>query len=294
VVISNGANPFYSLNPYNMAASVIDEAIRNNIVCGGRRIALLDNFSWGNPEKPDLLAQLIEAVKGCYYTSIGFRTPFISGKDSLYNEYIGGENESTSILPTLLVSAVGVIPDIRKAVTMDVKHVGDSVYIIGETRPELGGSHYHLINNIHGGVIPKVDIISASKSYSTLTKMIDSGIITACHDCSEGGIGVAIAEMAIAGDLGINISLKKIPTSNIRRDDFILFSESNSRLLVTVHEDNVTEFETAMGKNIFSKIGEVTEDKRLMIQGLKRKTIVDDDITILRKIWKSCFDWIVM
>jgi phosphoribosylformylglycinamidine synthase len=129
IVVSNGVNSKYSIDPYNMVLSAIDEAIRNNVCCGGRRIAILDNFSWGNPERDERLGQLVEACRACYDGAKAFKAPFISGKDSLYNEYDSG-NEKVSIPPTLVISAIGIIPDIRKAVTLDAKEVGNSIFII--------------------------------------------------------------------------------------------------------------------------------------------------------------------
>ena len=291
IVISNGVNLKYSINPYNMTLSAIDEAIRNNVCCGGRRIAILDNFSWGNPEKEDRLGQLVDACKGCYDGAIAFKTPFISGKDSLYNEYDRGNGETVSIPPTLLISAIGIIPDIRKAVTMDLKEVGNPVYIIGETKDELGGSHYYMIHGFKGNNVPTVDLKKAKKSFDALIETIDKELIKACHDCSEGGIGIASAEMAFAGKLGMKIELKKVPTSDLNRNDKILFSESNSRFLVEVNKNKEKEFEKIMKGNVFARIGEVTADKKLIIIGLNKKAVVEEDVNELKKVWKSTFDW---
>jgi phosphoribosylformylglycinamidine synthase len=291
IVVSNGVNPKYSIDPYNMALSAIDEAIRNNVCCGGRRIAILDNFSWGNPEKEDRLGQLVEACKACYEGAKGFETPFISGKDSLYNEYITEKGESVSIPPTLLITAIGIIPDVRKAVTMDLKEVGNPVYIIGETKDELGGSHYYMIHGFKGNNVPSVEPKKAKKSFDALIKAMDKGLVKACHDCSEGGIGVAAAEMAFAGELGLRIDLKKVPTSGLERNDKILFSESNSRFLVEVDKNKQDEFERIMGGNIFAKIGEVTTDKKLVVIGLNGKSVVEEDVLELKRVWKGTFDW---
>jgi len=290
VVISNGVNPKYSIDPYNMTLSAIDEAIRNNVCCGGRRIAILDNFSWGNPEKEDRLGQLVEACRACYDGAIAFKTPFISGKDSLYNEYEVGNGDTVSIPPTLLISAVGIIPDIRNAVTMDLKEVGNPVYIIGETKDELGGSHYYMIHGFKGDDVPTVDLKKAKKSFDALIKAMDRGLIKACHDCSEGGVGVAAAEMAFAGELGMKIFLEKL-SSKVKRNDKILFSESNSRFLVEIKKGKEKEFERTMRGNIFAKIGEVTDDKKLVIIGLNENPVVEEDINELKRVWKSTFDW---
>jgi len=290
IVISNGVNSKYSIDPYNMTLSAIDEAIRNNICCGGRRIAILDNFSWGNPEKKDRLGQLVEACRACYDGVIAFETPFISGKDSLYNEYEFG-GRTVSIPPTLVISAIGIIPDIRKAVTMDLKEVGNPVYIIGETKDELGGSHYYMIHGFKGNNVPGVDLKKAKKSFDALIKTIDSDLVKSCHDCSEGGIGVAAAEMSFAGNLGMKIELKKVPNSGLNKNDKILFSESNSRFLVEVDKNKEKEFEKVMKGNVFAKIGEVTADRKLIVNGLNERPVVKENINELKKVWKSTFDW---
>jgi phosphoribosylformylglycinamidine synthase len=288
IVISNGVNSKYSINPYNMTLSAVDEAIRNNICCGGRRIALLDNFSWPNPEREEVLGQLVESCRACYDGAISFNTPFISGKDSLYNEYINERGENVSIPPTLLISAIGIIPDVRKAITMDAKEAGNSIYIVGETKDELGGSHYYMIHGYKGNKVPSVDLKKAKKSFDALIEAMDKGLVRACHDCSEGGIGVAVAEMAFAGELGVKIDLKKVPT-DLKRNDKILFSESNSRFLVEVKKEK--EFEKIMKGNVFAKIGEVTADKKFIVIGLNKKSVVEEDVNELKKVWKDTFDW---
>ena len=145
-------NPNYGkIDTYWMAASAIDEAIRNNIAVGGRRIALLDNFTWGNPEKPERLGSLVRACQACYDFSVAFKAPFISGKDSLYNESPLGP-----VTPTLLITAVGVIPNIQSTVSMELKAPGNLLYIIGETFNELGGSEYYKLKGFLGANVPKV------------------------------------------------------------------------------------------------------------------------------------------
>jgi phosphoribosylformylglycinamidine synthase len=289
IVISNGVNSKYSIDPYNMTLSAIDEAIRNNVCCGGRRIALLDNFSWGNPEKEDTLGQLVESCRACYDGSKTFEAPFISGKDSLYNQYVT-DGKTVTIPPTLLISAIGIIPDVRKAVTMDVKEVSNPVYIVGETKDELGGSHYYMIHDFKGNNVPAVDLKKAKKSFDSLIEAMDRGLVRACHDCSEGGIGVVAAEMAFAGELGMKILLEKVP-SKLKRNDKILFSESNSRFLIEVKKEDEKEFEKIMRGNVFARIGEVTADKKLVVIGLKGKPVIKENVNELKKIWKSTFDW---
>jgi len=182
-------NPNYGkIDPYWMAASSIDEAIRNNTAVGGRRIALLDNFTWGNPEKADRMSTLVRACQACYKFAKGFETPFISGKDSLYNE-----SPSGPVTPTLLITAVGLIPDVRKTVSMDVKQAGNLIYIVGQTYPELGGSEYYKSRGFLGKTIPEVRISQARKIMKSIVRAVDLGCIRTCHDLSEGGLAVAVS-----------------------------------------------------------------------------------------------------
>jgi phosphoribosylformylglycinamidine synthase len=290
IVVSNGANPRYSIDPYNMALSVIDEAIRNNICCGGRRIAILDNFSWGNPERPEQLGKLLDAVRGCHDGALGFGTPFISGKDSLYNEYIREDGQSVAIPPTLVITALGIIPDTRNAITMDLKEAGNPIYIVGETFDEMGGSHYYAVRGFVGNRVPTVRIEIAKRNMDALIQAMDAGLVRACHDCSEGGIGIAAAEMAFAGDLGIHLKLNSVPTT-LTRNDRILFSESNSRFIVEVVNDKASEFEQLMADAVCVKIGEVTKARRLVVEGIDGKIVVKEPLGVLKDAWQSTFRW---
>jgi phosphoribosylformylglycinamidine synthase len=282
IAISCGINPNYGkIDPYWMAASNIDEAIRNNVSVGGRRIALLDNFTWGNPEKPDRLGGLVRAVQACYDFAKMFGTPFISGKDSLYNESPLGP-----VTPTLLITAMGIVPDVRKVVSVDFKESGNPIYIVGKTYAELGGSEYYKLMGFIGRSIPRVRA-QARRIMDTVTAAIDAGYVKACHDLSEGGLGVAAAEMAFAGGLGAEIHLKNVPTSNIKRDDYLLFSESNSRFIVEVPRKHVKDFESLMKAVPCARIGEVKEEKRLFIYGLKEKIVLNAGLDELRAAWKT-------
>ncbi len=290
IVVSNGANPRYSIDPYNMALSVVDEAIRNNICSGGRRIAILDNFSWGNPERPEQLGKLLDAARGCYDAALGFGTPFISGKDSLYNEYIHEDGKAIAIPPTLVITAVGIIPDVRNAVTMDAKEVGNPLYIVGETFDELGGSHYYAVRGFVGNNVPTVRIKTAKANMDALIRAMDAGLVRACHDCSEGGIGIAAAEMAFAGNLGIRLKLGSVP-STMAQNDKILFSESNSRFIVEVASSRASEFEQVMADTVCLKIGEVTKARRLVVEGVNGTIIVEELLDVLKEVWQSTFKW---
>jgi phosphoribosylformylglycinamidine synthase len=283
IAISCGMNPNYGkIDPYWMAASAIDEAIRNNLAVGGQRIAILDNFVWGNPEKPERLGSLVKACEACYDVAVAFKTPFISGKDSLYNESPLGP-----ITPTLLITAVGVVPDIRLAVSMDTKESGNLIYVIGNTNHELGGSEYYKLKGYLGNSVPKLNAGQARKTYYAFTKTISKGVIKACHDISEGGLAVAAAEMALASNLGMEIDLKKLPVNAVKRNDFALFSESNSRFLVEVAQKDKETFEKIMKGKICAQIGKVTKNSNLTIRGLNGSTVVDAPVADLRTNWKK-------
>ena len=282
VAVSCGMNPsFGRIDAYWMAASAIDEAVRNNVAVGGRRIALLDNFTWGNPERPERLGSLVRACEACYDFAVAFGTPFISGKDSLYNESPLGP-----VTPTLLITALGLVPDIRSTVSMDVKAPGDSIYVVGETFHELGGSEYYKLKGFLGKSVPKVRGGRAKKGFRAVTRAIDCGLVKACHDLSEGGLGVAAAEMAFAGGYGLELDLRKVPGKGLGRDDFVLFSESNSRFLVEVSERARLEFEALMKGRFCAEVGRVTKSSRLRVRGLAGGVVVDASLSDLLRSWK--------
>ncbi len=217
IILSNGINPLYGkIDPYHMAINAIDEALRNLTAVGGdiERAAILDNFCWGNPTDPLQLGMLVRAVKGCYDAAIGYGTPFISGKDSLNNEY-RSDGERLPVIPTLLISAVGVIDDAAQTVDMSLKQPGNLLYQIGITRNELAGSHYAEVTGMTepfpDTIVPHVDIKTARITMKTLGSAIRKGLVWACHDLSEGGLAVAAAEMSLAGLLGMSIDVGVIP-----------------------------------------------------------------------------------
>ena len=283
LAISCGMNPNYGkIDAYWMAASAIDEAIRNNIAVGGRRIALLDNFTWGNPEKPERLGSLVRACEACYDFSTIFRAPFISGKDSLYNESPLGP-----VTPTLLITAVGIVPNLQVTTSMDLKAPGNLLYIIGDTYNELGGSEYYKLKGYLGASVPKVKGGKAKRTFKAVIKAIDQGLVKSCHDLSEGGLAVAAAEMAFAGGYGLELDLAKVPGKELERNDFVLFSESNSRFLIEVEERDRQNFEALMKGKACKKIGKVTKEERLVILGLNKKVVVDAPISELRCRWKK-------
>ncbi len=294
VIISNGCNPKYGLiDPYAMAASAIDEAIRQIIAVGGslKKIALLDNFCWGNTNKPDRLGGLVRASLACYDIAKIYETPFISGKDSLNNEYQVGDT-SIAIPPTLLISAIGIMEDTTKAVSMDAKSPGNLIYILGDTKDEMGGSHYYETLNLKSNNVPTVDAVSGKKLMEALSQATASGLVKSCHDCSEGGITVAAAEMAFAGELGMKLDLANVPSSdNLNRNDKLLFSESNSRFIVEVASECQDQFESLMEGNRFGLIGTTTSESKFEVIGLDKNTVISGDIFELKEAWQKPLRW---
>ena len=264
MVISCGINPFIP-DPYWMAASSIEEALRNNIAVGGRRVAILDNFVWGNPEHKDRMWSLLRAVEACYDFSKALDVPFISGKDSLFNESPMGP-----VRPTLLITGIGMIPDIRKAITVELKEEGNLIFILGMTNADMNGSVYTRLKGARGGDVPKVDGVLSKSIMDALTGAIDRGLVASCHDVSDGGLGVAAAEMVISSKMGICMNLSKIQ-SQTRREDFLLFSESNSRFIVEVKESKGKEFEAIFRGLPANPVGEVTRERALMFFDMQGK-----------------------
>lgn len=290
VAIANGINIRYGMiDPYWMAVSCVDEAIRQVIAVGGslERIALLDNFCWGNPDKPDRLGNLVRCAKGCYDAAVAFGAPYISGKDSLYNEYT--ENGKSLAIPgTILISALGVMEDTRLAVTMDLKSAGNSIYILGCTYDELGGSIY--LDNLGqvGDSVPQVNFKTAVKTYEAVNKAVARGMIASMHDCSEGGLVTALAEMAFAGGFGVTALLSKVPyKGSLKRNDVICFSESNSRLIVEVRPDDEKEFNKLMKGIPMAKIGTVESSSEFIVYGLNDQAVINARIDELKDAWKE-------
>ena len=302
VILSCGINfRFGMIDPYWMAASCIDEALRQIISVGGslKEVAILDNFCWGNPDKADRLGSLTRAAFGCYDIAKGFGVPFISGKDSLYNEYTV-KGKSLSIPGTLLISAISVMDDVSKTVSMYAKQPDDLIYTVGLTRDELGGSHYYNLFGNLGNNVPGVNTKQAKLIFEALNKASSAGLVRAMHDCSEGGIAVAAAEMAFSGGLGMELFLSEVPYKQLSafsrqpsalRNDYILFSESNSRFIVEVERKNQKEFEKLLKGLPFGLIGCTSKEKEFKVYGLDGKVCLSSDIAKLKQAWQEPLNW---
>ena len=321
LVISCGINPQYGdLDPYWMAASAIDEAVRNCVAVGADpdRIAILDNFCWGNTERPETLGTLVRAAVACHDIAVAYGTPFVSGKDSLNNEFsyeekvdssrrvgpasnaspgppevhsdlvglrVAGptlqtQRRTVAIPSTLLITALGQVGDVETCVTMDLKGPGNLLYLIGETKDEMGGSHYNLVNGLTGGNVPTVDKEMAPKIFRALHQAIKQGLILSCHDLSEGGLAVAAAEMAFAGGVGVEISLASNPAT-------ALFSESNTRFLIEVKQETAQMFESMFSELVHIQIGRTTLEQSVRIISPAGTLIVHASLKDLKANWQS-------
>jgi phosphoribosylformylglycinamidine synthase len=304
IVIACGMSPrFGDFDTYHMAASSIDEAVRNCVAVGAdpSRIAILDNFCWGYTDRPETLGSLVRASLACYDAAVALGTPFISGKDSLNNEYSfadGGIRKTIQIPPSLLISAIGQVADVSRCVTMDFKTPSNLIYLVGLTRNELGGSHLALVEGMSGGRVPTVDFARAKTTFTSLHATIQQGLVRACHDLSEGGLAVALAEMAFAGNCGARVRLSEVvsdvaPQQRTESFDIVLlFSESNTRFLVEVPSARRAAFESALAGVPLAHIGEVTDTGRVQVAptpngGNEGQWLIDLPIGELKTAWQT-------
>ena len=304
IILAQGITAKYSrIDTYHMAASAIDTAIRNTVAVGGNvdRMALMDNFCWCSSNDPKRLYQLKRAAKACYDYATAYMTPFISGKDSMFNDFKGYDKNNNPVLisvpPTLLITATGVMENVNNAVSLDVKAQGDLTYTIGITRDELGGSEYYEYMGkilegkpFIGASVPKVDAIKAIESYRKLYRAIENNLIASSISVSSGGIGIALAKMCIAGNLGCMIDLSRLKREGTERDDFTLFSESQSRIIITIDPKDKEKFENMMEGTDLSLIGRVTDENALKIKGLKGEMIIDCTIDDLNTSYQKTFE----
>jgi phosphoribosylformylglycinamidine synthase len=296
LAVSCGICPKYSdLDAYWMTAAAIDEAVRN-LVCVGAKlgsIAGLDNFCWPDPvqseKTPDgeyKLGQLIRCCEALYDVCVAYGIPLISGKDSMKNDYKIGDTK-ISIPPTLLFTASAVMEDVRKAVSMDVKRPNDIVYVLGETHNEMGGSEYLALKGLLGASVPKVNAAKAQALYTAISSAIANSLVASCHDCSDGGLGVALAESAFAGGYGMDLDIRGVAVENAA---IALFSESQSRFVVTVHPENVSAFEDIINGNAMTRLGKVTAQGDFNIIG-HDSVKISATIAELKEAWLRPLKW---
>lgn len=301
VVLSYGLYPEYSdISPYHMAAASLDTAIRNAVAAGAnpKYLAILDNFCWYSSNESESLGRLKLAAQACYDVATAYLTPFISGKDSMFNDFRGfdknGKPVKVSIPATLLISSVGVIDDVTKVVTPDIKFPGDLIYILGDTYEELGASEYFAWvgekqnKSLIGNNVPKVNTVKNKKLYETYFSCLKKELIASALSITHGGLVVALAKSAICGMLGVKIDLKNLP-GKFLRDDYVLYSESQGRIILTIAPQNKSQFEKMMNGNSFAHIGEVTQDERFIINGIDGHTTISILISKLLNSYRQTF-----
>lgn len=273
------------LDPYNGHAGAVAEAARNVVAVGAEPIAMVDGCNFGNPEKPDVFWQFFEAVRGMADMCKALRIPCVGGNVSFYNE---DERTGKAVKPTAMVVVVGLIENLAWATTLSLKEVGEVIIALGETHPELGGSEYYYeIHNVEGGKAPKADPKCEKASMNTVLQSIRAGYVTAAHDCSKGGIAVALALMAIKGGLGVDVDLEKMSANKMGWDE-LLFSESYARFIVTAKKEYAAQILKLAKKNgtLASVIGTVTlGDRFLLTSG--RKPIVNCSVRKMSEIWSQ-------
>ncbi len=269
VVLSHGYFPWYSdIDTNAMAAASIDTAVRNAVCAGAslKHLAILDNFCWSSSNTPERLYELKHAAEAVYDIAVAYGTPYISGKDSMFNDFRGwnarGEKIHIAAPPTLLISAIGVIEDASRATTLDFKAEGDRIYLIGDTNDELGASEYFGMLSSSakkayvGSRVPRTDVKKNARAYRALEIAMHSGAVVSALSVGRGGLGVALAKSAIAGQIGAMIDLTKLP-GDAQHADSVLFSESQGRILVSVRAGEEEKFEKAMRGTVCTRIGTV-------------------------------------
>ncbi len=282
------------INCYDMAACAIDTSIRNCVAVGGNidHLALMDNFCWCSSNEPERMGQLKDAAQACYDYATIYKTPFISGKDSMFNDFKGFDEKDNSIkisvLPTLMISSISIIDNAKDTITMDFKLPGDLIYTIGMTKDECGGSEFYRAFDKFGAKSPKVDAQKARKLYETMFQLNKKGMFSACAPVNQGGLLITLAKMAIAGQLGAETDLSKAPNDNLPIEK-IFYSESQSRFIVTINPKDQDEFVKAMSDFDIAKIGTVKEDNEFIINN-KEEQVIKTDIEKLEKIYKKRFE----
>jgi len=267
LVVAAGINPRLGrLDPWAMALAAIDEAVRNMVVVGGDpdQVALLDNFCWGDPTRPDRLGSLVRAVQGCVEGARRYRMPFISGKDSLFNEFDG-----RAIPGTLLISALGIVPDLHRTVNSAPPTPGDDLWLVGDCSPALGGSLAGELLDLGSTVVPD-PIADPLPRYRAVHGLVRDGIARAAHDCSEGGLAVCLAEMAIGSRLGLTVTVPPVEGGGVVTT---LVNEAPGRIVAATDPGRRSEVGTRLD-GLGRRIGEVTGGDRV---GLAVGTVSADD-----------------
>ena len=292
LAIANGLATGWSADPYAMTLAAIDECVRN-LVCVGAdpaRIAILDNFCWPSCDEPRNMGALVRAAEACYDGAHAYRTPFISGKDSLKNQFRTQDGRTIMIPPTLLISGFGIVPDAQRACTMDLKAAGNVLVLVGTTGKRMGGSHRAMLGACahHDAALPAVDPARGARTAAAVAACIARGAVRSAHDLSEGGLLPAVAEMCIGGDLGAEIDLAHVPVAAGADvpDECRAFAEDPHRYLLEVDPSHLAGTTAALAGIPHAVIGTVTADRRLGVVG-PRTAHERIDVTDLRAAWNA-------
>ncbi|MHB1157875.1 MAG: phosphoribosylformylglycinamidine synthase subunit PurL [Phycisphaerales bacterium] len=300
IALSNGlATMLGDIDPYWMTLAAIDEAVRNAVCVGAdpTRIAILDNFCWASCDDPRNLGSLVRAAEACYDGAIAYKTPFISGKDSLNNQFTTESGQRIAIPPTLLISAIAIVENIERCLTMDAKQPGNLLLQIGITTESLGASHYAACGFATPGSssldLPRVNLQTAPHQLATVASLIHQQLLASAHDCSEGGLLVAASEMAFAGNLGLSLNLHAVPRDNNLSDLAACFAETPSRILVEVTPDNLEPVIRILKQAAvpFGEIGCFNDSAALTVRSHDAGRLLNIDIEKLRTTWRKPLDW---
>jgi phosphoribosylformylglycinamidine synthase len=286
-----------------MTTCSIDEAVRRLIAVGAdlSHIGGVDNFCWPNiqydpnynPDGKFKAAQLVRSCRALRDICLSYEIPLLSGKDSMYvdGNLAGhyGETHKISAPETLQFSAISVIEDVNRCVSMDAKIPGDLVYILGATRNELGGSEYYAHLGYIGRHVPQVRPKEFILRYQKLRQALDNELVASVHGIYRGGLALHLALVAMGGNLGLNVDLRQVPIEEVGRDDHLLFSESAGRFIVTVDPAQRDAFEDIFKGTHCAAVGTVTEPPDFVIQGLDRKPILSVPVAELKVAWKKTF-----
>jgi phosphoribosylformylglycinamidine synthase len=266
------------INPREGAIGCFEEACRNVVCTGAKPIGMLDHLQFGNPNDPEIFWTFLESLKGLTDFAKDFEIPCVGGKVSLYNETSDGP-----IKPTPVIGVIGLID--KKPLKIQKINSGDSLIMIGDTKDELGGSEYsEYIHKFIGGKCPAVDFSESKKNMNSVLDIIENELIKSAHDCSKGGLAIAISELCMINRIGCNVSLDKIPGEKLDSDK-ILFSESHSRYLITFENNNLQKLEETLKKHdvSYSLIGQFTGDS-ICFTG-DSKPIIDLSVDKAQKTW---------
>jgi phosphoribosylformylglycinamidine synthase subunit PurSL len=305
VALSSGLFPSYGdIDPYAMAEAGIDAAVGNVVAVGADpdRIAILDNFCWCSSNEPERLGQLKRAARACYDTATRLLTPFVSGKDSMYNDFKGFDGDDRplkiSVPPTLLVSSLGIVPDSRKCLSLDPKAAGDLVYVIGLTRDELGASEYYAYRGERdrgerfiGAHVPRLDADRARERYLRLFMAVTAEVMASCAPVGSGGLAYTLAKMVMAAECGLALDLAALPRESNLTDHKVLFSETLSRFVVTVAPDRRRDFESILAGEPTDLIGRVTDTGALAVRGPSGRTVLNAGWKQLKASYKKTLGW---